>query len=127
MAVMNVSTRTEKYMGTTITVLLLIFAIWLVSPFIRITPSIYSQGTILGYRLALGLTIMIIFVGKWTFDVYSPQGLARRVSNIKGILLIALTLVVLGFIVYVVAQAAVLYLQTSAREQQQQQQIFNRP
>jgi hypothetical protein len=127
MAVMDAETHAHKYLGTAITVALMMFAVWLVSPFIRINRSLYSQGAIVGYRLALGLTIMIIFIGKWVFDAYSPQGLARKVSDVKGILLLALSLVVLGFVIYVVAQAAALYLNTAAREQQQQQQIFNLP
>ncbi len=124
---MNVQSRPERYLGITITVLLVIFAVWLVSPFIRIDRSIYGQGNILGYRLALGITIMIIFIGKWMFDALAPQGLARPVSNTRGILLIVLSLVLTGFIVYVVAQATVLFLKTSAEEQQQQQQIINLP
>jgi presenilin-like A22 family membrane protease len=124
---MNTQTKAERYLGTTITVILVLFAVWLVSPFIRLDRADYAQGKILGYRLALGITIMLIFVGKWAFDALAPQGLAREVSNMKGIALIVLSLVLIGFIVYVVAQATMLFLKTSAQEQQQQQQIINLP
>ncbi|HYA48651.1 MAG TPA: hypothetical protein VEG35_03035 [Burkholderiales bacterium] len=124
---MNTQTRAERYLGITITVVLVLFAVWLVTPFIRLDRADYAQGKILGYRLALGITIMLIFVGKWAFDALAPQGLARQVSNLKGIALIVLSLVLMGFIVYVVAQATVLFLKTSAREEQQQQQILNLP
>ena len=123
----NIQTPSERRLGIAITALLMLFAVWLVWPFVRIDRSIYGQGNILGYRLALGLTIMIIFIGKWMFDALAPQGLSRPVSSTKGVLLIILSLIVTGFVVYVVAQAAVLFLKTSAQEQQQQQQIINLP
>lgn len=124
---MNTQTQAERYLGTTLTVILLLFAVWLVSPFIRIDRSIYGQGNVLGYRLAVGLTIMIIFIGKWAFDALAPQGLSREVSSAKGVALVLLSLILLGFVVYVVAQATVLFLKTSAQEQQQQSVINQRP
>ncbi len=123
---MNIQTRSERTVGIAITVALMMFAVWLVWPFVRIDRSIYGQGNIIGYRLALGLTIMIIFIGKSMFDALAPQGLARPVSNTRGILLIVFSLILTGFVVYVVAQATVLFLKTSAQEQQQQQ-IINLP
>jgi uncharacterized membrane protein YidH (DUF202 family) len=122
---MNTQTETEKLVGITVTVIVLLFAVWLVSPFIQIDRSDYAQRNILGYRLALGLLIMIVFVGKWAFDSLAPQGLARKVSNVKAVALIALSLLIMGFIVFIVAQATVLYLKTAAQEEQQQQQIIN--
>ena len=123
---MNVQTASERYVGITLTVILLVFAVWLVAPFIHITRSLYAQRDILGYRLALGLLIMLLFVGKWAFDSLAPQGLARKVSNAKAIALIALSMLIMGFIVFIVAQATVLYLRTAAQEDQQQQ-IINLP
>jgi hypothetical protein len=104
-------------------VIALLFAVWLVSPFIKIDRSDYAERNVLGYRLALGLLIMILLVGKWAFDSLAPQGLARKVSNAKAIALIALSLLIMGFIVFVVAQATVLYLKTAAQETQQQTTI----
>jgi heme/copper-type cytochrome/quinol oxidase subunit 2 len=124
---MNTQTKSQKIVGTTVTVILILFAVWLVSPFFHITRLSYSHGEVYGYRLALGLTIMIIFVGKWAFDALAPQGLARNVSNAKAIALIALSLLIMGFIVFIVAQATVLYLKTAARESQQQTDINQRP
>ena len=123
---MNVQTASERYVGITLTVILLVFAVWLVAPFIHISRSLYAQRDILGYRLALGLLIMILFVGKWAFDSLAPQGLARKVSNAKAIALIVLSMLIMGFIVFIVAQATVLYLRTAAQEDQQQQ-IINLP
>jgi uncharacterized membrane protein YidH (DUF202 family) len=126
---MNTQTVNEKYIGITLTVVVLLFAVWLVSPFIQLDRADYAQRDILGYRLALGLLIMIILVGKWAFDSLAPQGLARKVSNVKAVALIVLSLIIMGFIVFIVAQATVLYLKTASQEeqQQQQQQIINLP
>ncbi len=94
-------------------VLALLFAIWLVSPFFRIDASDEANGKINGYRLALGLTVMILFVGKSLWDVLAPQGLAKKVSNAKAIALVGLAIVVMGFIVFTVARAAAYYLGSS--------------
>jgi hypothetical protein len=119
----NTQTGTEKYVGITLTVIAILFAVWLVSPFIKIDRSDYAQRNILGYRLALGLLIMLLFVGKWAFDALAPQGLARKVSNVKAVALILLSMLIMGFIVFIVAQATVLFLKTAAQENQQQTDI----
>ncbi len=123
MAAMNEQTPAQTRLGIILTAVALLFAVWLVSPFIHLDRSDYAQGKILGYRLFLGLTIMLVYVGKSMFDALAPQGLARKVSNAKGIALIILTVLLTGFIIYIVGQATVLFLTTSAREQQQQQNI----
>jgi hypothetical protein len=119
---MNVTQEREKLLGFGMSALLLMFAVWLVSPFFHITRSTYAQRHILGYRLALGLLILIVFLGKWAFDFLAPQGLAKKVSNVKAVALVLMSLVIMGFIVYVVGQATVLYLKAAAAEQMQQQQ-----
>jgi hypothetical protein len=124
---MNIQTRRQKIVGTTVTVILVLFAVWLVSPFVKIDRSTYAQRNTLGYRLALGLMIMLVFVGKWAFDALAPQGLARKVSNAKAVALILLSMFIMGFIIFIVAQATVLYLKTAAQENQQQTDINQRP
>ena len=96
--------------------LVLMFAVWLVSPLIVITPSDYLVKNSYGLRLALGLMIFIMYVGKWSFDVFAPQGLARKVSNVRSIGLIAYILVVVSFMIFIVAQAASLYLQSGIKQ-----------
>jgi len=103
----------KKALGIGLTALVLVFAVWLVSPFFRFEASDEASGKINGYRLALGLTIMILFVGKSLWDVLAPQGLAKKVSNVKAVALVALAIVVMGFIVFTVARAAAYYLDSS--------------
>jgi hypothetical protein len=112
----------EKLIGLTLTAIMLILAVWLVSPFFHIDASDYAHGKENGYRLALGLLILIVFVGKWAFDALAPQGLARKVSNLKAVGLIVMSLIIMGFIVFIIAQATVLYLKTAAAESQSQTQ-----
>ena len=57
--------------------------------------------------------LMIGFVGKSLWDVLAPQGLARKVSNTKAIALVALTILVMGFIVFTIARALSVYLDSS--------------
>lgn len=119
---MSLDAATNRFVGIGMTLFFLMVALWLVSPFLHVSTIDYSRGKEYGYRLALGLMILIVFVGKWAFDALSPQGLARKVSNVKAVALILMSLVIMGFIVFVVAQATEMYLRTAAKQQQQEQQ-----
>ena len=103
---------TSQIIGGAFSAVLLIFAVWLVSPFFHIDRSDYLRAGKLGIRLFVGLTIFLIYAGKWSFDIFSPQGLAKKVSGIKSVGLILFDLLLVVFIVFIVAQAASLYLQT---------------
>ena len=106
---MKLTLDPKKALAISVTVLVLLFAIWLVSPFFRLDASDEAAGKINSYRLALGLTIMILFVGKSLWDVLAPQGLAKKVSNVKAVALVGLAIVVMGFIVFTVARAVAFY------------------
>ncbi len=106
----------RKAAAISATAILLLLAVWLVSPFFTIEAADAERGRENGYRLALGLTIMLFLIGKWFFDVLSPQGLARKVSSAKAVALMALSIGILGFIVFIIARAAALYLSTAWSE-----------
>src|SRR5512135_2123845 len=110
---MKIRLDPKKALVAAVTALILIFAVWLVSPFFRLTDETEAHGRINGYRLFIGLMIMIGFVGKSLWDVLAPQGLARKVSNSKAIALIALAIVVMGFIVFTVARAISVFLESA--------------
>ena len=103
----------KKALVISLTALYLLFAVWLVSPYFRIDKSDANAGKIASYRLFLGLTLMIGFVGKSLWDVLAPQGLAKKVSNVKAVALVALTVLLTGFIIFTVARAAAYYLDAS--------------
>ena len=103
----------KKSLSVATTVFVLIFAVWLVSPFFHLTDKTEAHGRINSYRLFFGLMIMIGFVGKTLWDVLSPQGLAKKVSNTKAIALIALAILVMGFVVFTVARAISVFLESS--------------
>jgi hypothetical protein len=103
----------EKILPMAVTALVLIFAVWLVSPFFHLTAQTEAMGRINSYRLFFGLMIMIGFVGKTLWDVLSPQGLAKKVSNAKAIALIGLAVLVMGFVVFTVARAISMFLESS--------------
>ncbi|MGZ8896325.1 MAG: hypothetical protein ACXW3H_08975 [Candidatus Aminicenantales bacterium] len=96
-----------------LTAIVLLFAVWLVSPFFHLTDATEAKGRINGYRLFLGLMIMIGFVGKSLWDVLAPQGLAKKVSNTKAIAVVALAIIVMGFVIFTVARALSVFLDTS--------------
>jgi hypothetical protein len=103
----------KKTLAAAMTALVLLFAGWLVSPFFRLTAATEQHGRLNTYRLFLGLMIMIGFVGKSLWDVLAPQGLARKVSSAKAAVLVALIIIVLGFIVFTIARALSMYLDSS--------------
>lgn len=107
---MRVALEPKKALAAALTTLVLLFAVWLVSPFFRLTDTTEAHGRVNGYRLFLGLMIMIGFVGKSLWDVLAPQGLARKVSNAKAIALVALAIIVMGFVVFTVARALSVFL-----------------
>jgi hypothetical protein len=110
---MKIRLDPKKALVAALTALILIFAVWLVSPFFRLTDETEAHGRINSYRLFLGLMIMIGFVGKTLWDVLAPQGLARKVSSAKAIALMALAVVVMGFIVFTVARALSVFLNSA--------------
>jgi hypothetical protein len=110
---MKIDLDPKKALTVALTALVLLFAVWLVSPFFRLDASDEAAGKVNGYRLFFGLLIMIVFVGKSLWDVLAPQGLAHKVSNAKAIALVGLAILVLGFIIFTVARAAAYYLNSS--------------
>ena len=110
---MKLKLALHKALVIALTALVLLFALWLVSPFFRIDASDEASGKLNGYRLTLGLTILVPYGGKWLLGVLAPQGLAKKVSNVKAVALVALPLVVMGFVVFTVARAAAYYLDSS--------------
>ena len=117
---MKLTLDPKKVLIIGLNALVLLFALWLVSPFFRLDASDEANGKINSYRLALGLTVMILFVGKSLWDVLAPQGLAKKVSNAKAIALVGLAIVVMGFIVLTVARAAAFYLGSAIAVDSQQ-------
>ncbi len=91
-------------------VIAVLVAIWLLSPFIKIDRADYAQGKVLVYRLALGLMIMIMMLGKMGFDLFFPQGIARPVSNTKSVIFLLLGILLLAFVVYIIIQAGSLFM-----------------
>jgi hypothetical protein len=110
----------KKVLVLALTALVLLFAVWLVSPYFRIDAKDAGAGKVASYRLFLGLTIMLGFIGKWLWDVLAPQGLAKKVSTVKGIAIVGLAVLLTGFVIWTVARAAAYYLSSSIAVDAQQ-------
>ncbi|MCK7490023.1 MAG: hypothetical protein MZU79_07215 [Anaerotruncus sp.] len=71
------------------TALVLLFALWLVSPYFRHRrQGRRRRQDRRATGCSSGLMIMIGFIGKTLWDVLSPQGLAKKVSSAKAVALI---------------------------------------
>jgi hypothetical protein len=103
----------KKALTVSLTALVLLFAVWLVSPYFTIDKSDADAGKITSYRLFIGLTLMIGFVGKSLWDVLAPQGLAKKVSSAKAVAIVALAIAVTGFIIFTVAKSVDGYLNSA--------------
>jgi uncharacterized protein YybS (DUF2232 family) len=90
----------------------LLIAIWLLFPFIKIDQSDFAHAKQYVYRLALGVMILIIMLGKMGFDVFFPQGIAQKVSNVKSALFIIFGILILAFVIYIIIQAGSLFMST---------------
>ena len=108
---MSSRTDSDKALGWAINTVAVASAVWLLSPFLTIDVSDARHPQAYVYRLALGLTILVLYLGKLAFDVLAPQGLAHRVSNLKAAAIIVFGMLILGFLVYIVFQAGTLYLE----------------
>ncbi|MDD8020694.1 MAG: hypothetical protein PHU81_05865 [Acidobacteriota bacterium] len=91
-------------------ILALVVAVWLVFPLIRLDQSDYTRAKVLVYRLALGITILILILGKMGFDIFFPQGIAKKVSNLKSVVFIIFGILILAFVVFIIVQAGSLFL-----------------
>lgn len=113
---MSLETTANKPLKVGLNLAVLLGAAWLLWPFYKIDASDYPNSGVYIYRLALGLMILIMYLGKLVFDVLSPQGLARKVSNLKtaGVLLFGILLA--AFIIFIVIQAGALFLQDAATQ-----------
>ena len=105
---MKIEIDPKKALSVGLTALYLLFAAWLVLPFIGRNPGGASV-----YRLFAGLMLMLVFVGKSLWDVLAPQGLAKKVSNVKAVLLVAMAIAVTGFIIFTVAKSVDGYLNSA--------------
>lgn len=93
-------------------ILALAAAFWLVFPFIRLDQADYSQANILVFRLVVGITIFVVMLGKMGFDIFFPQGMARKVSDLKSAMFIIFGILILAFVVFIIIQAGSLFLST---------------
>jgi len=108
---MSSKSDSEKAFGWAVNTVVIASAVWLLSPFLTIDASDARHPNAYVYRLALGLMILLLYLGKLAFDVLAPQGLAYRVSNVKAVAIIVFGMLILGFLIYIVYQAGLLYLE----------------
>jgi signal transduction histidine kinase len=108
----DIGTRTA--VGWALTAAFFFTALWLLSPFFKIDASDYVRPGANVIRLFAGILILILQLGQIAFDLLAPQGLARKVSSLQGVIVLVFGVLLLALIVFSVAQAAALYLSTAA-------------
>jgi len=108
----DIGSRTA--VGWALTAAFFFAAVWLLSPYFRIDAADYVRPGTNVIRLFAGLLILILQLGQIAFDLLAPQGLARKVTNLQGAVVIVFGVLLLALIIFSVAQAAALYLSTAA-------------
>ncbi len=101
-------------LGWALTAVFFFAALWLLSPYFKIDASDYVHPEANVIRLFAGLLILIIQLGQIAFDLLAPQGLAVKVSGLRGALVVVFGVLLLALIVFMVAQAGSLYISTAA-------------
>jgi len=109
---LDVGSRTA--VGWALTAGFFLTAVWLLSPYFKIDAADYAHPETNVIRLFAGLLILILQLGQFAFDLLAPQGLARKVSNLRAVVVIVFGVLLLALIIFSVAQAAAIYLSTAA-------------
>lgn len=113
----DIGSRTAA--GWALTAAFFLAAVWLLSPYFVINAADYAHPGANVLRLFAGLLILIIQLGQIAFDLLAPQGLALKVSGLRGVAVVSFGVLLLALIVFTVAQAGALYLSTAASMDQQ--------
>lgn len=105
--------KVSKVLNTALILVLWIFAAWLFWPLVGLESIDFAEAKIILYRSAIGIAIMLIFLGKTIFDLLFPQGTARQVPLIHTIFLSVYSVVLAGGIIYIAARMVVLFIKSS--------------
>jgi hypothetical protein len=109
---LDVGSRTA--VGWAMTAGFFLAAVWLLSPYFKIDAADLAHPETNVIRLFAGLLILILQLGQIAFDLLAPQGLACKVSNLQGVIVVIFGVLLLALVVFSVAQAGALYLSTAA-------------
>jgi len=95
-----------------VTVLLWALAAWLLYPLADLDKVDMSNVLSYLYRSALGLTLLIIFLGKALFDLIFPWVHDRKLPALNALLLTLYALALSGGIIFMILRLAMLYMRS---------------
>jgi len=95
-----------------VTLALWALAAWLLYPLIRLDRVDMSNVIPYLYRAALGLTLLIIFLGKTLFDLIFPWVHGKKLPILNSLLLTLYALGLGGGIIFMIIRIAILYLKS---------------
>jgi uncharacterized membrane protein YhdT len=102
----------NKAVRWTVTIMLWILAAWLVYPLVNLDTVDMSNVIGYLYRSALGLTLLVIFLGKTLFDIIFPWVHDRKLPALNALLLTLYALALTGGIIFMVLRIAMLYMRS---------------
>ncbi len=95
---------------TAVGVVVWILMAWLLYPLVDLDKLDMSNVLPTLYRSALGLTLMIIVLGKVLFDLIFPWAHGRKLSVVNALLLALYALALTGGIVFMIIRMAMVYM-----------------
>jgi hypothetical protein len=104
--------QTKKSWGwrTAVGVALWILMAWLLYPLVNLDRLDMSNVLPTLYRSALGLTLMIIVLGKALFDLIFPWAHGRKLPVVNALVLALYALALTSGIVFMVIRMAMVYM-----------------
>jgi len=102
--------KQDKTLTWVITIALWVLAAWLLYPLVHLDNVDMSNVLSYLYRSALGLTLLIIFLGKTLFDLIFPWVHDRKLPSLNALLLTLYALVLTGGIIFLILRIAMLYM-----------------
>jgi hypothetical protein len=107
------SKKLPKWSGVALFILIWAVVAWLLYPLLVLDSVDLINAKSYFYRSAFGIILLIILFGKTITDLLMPIDVSRKKALSYTIFLTVYSLVLMGGIVYMIARAILVYLNTS--------------
>jgi hypothetical protein len=104
--------KVDRKLILAFTLILWLFAAWLLYPLISLDKVDMSNVKQYLYRSALGLTLLIIFFGKTLFDLIYPWVVGRKLPILNSVFLTLYALALSGGIIFLLLRLAILLMKS---------------
>jgi len=83
---------------------------WLLLPLLRLEDIHRMDAGVYLFRAAIAILILIILLGRTTFDLFMPQAFSKKTPAFQTALLVLYSLLIAAGIIFMVARVVELYV-----------------